>query len=218
MVYTDNFLPWDSRGLWGPPRWLTEAEGDARYFHLPELPQVKFYTMLLNEAARLGMLGRWTVDIMESALTELRWSTFKVWVPHNRGKILEARHQEVASSDEEESSGSEGAASSPSNDADHVRETFKWHLRRASRPPRPLLEEYQDLCLSFTLPDTEEAAHDFAIPEIVQGTFYALVVNDAVELSEVSRDMAGALKLTLKGLCGLLSNLSCAPISTAQLR
>jgi len=34
----------------------------------------------------------------------------------------------------------------------------------------------------------------------MQAIFYAMVVNDAVELSVMSRDMAGALKLTLKGL------------------
>jgi len=83
---------------------------------------------------------------------------------------------------------------------DHVRETFKWHLRKASRPPRPLPKDHWDLCLSFTLTDAEEAAHDFDIPEIVQATFYAMVVNDVVELSVVSRDIARALKSTLKGL------------------
>ncbi|KAJ8433285.1 hypothetical protein Cgig2_014194 [Carnegiea gigantea] len=84
--------------------------------------------------------------------------------------------------------------------ADYIRETFKWHLRRASRPPRLLPEDYRDLCSSFTLPDAEEAACEFDIPEIIQATFYAMVVSDAMELSAASRDMVGDLKSTLKGL------------------
>jgi len=50
------------------------------------------------------------------------------------------------------------------------------------------------------LPDADEATHDFNIPEIVQATFYAMLLNDAVELSLVSRDMARSLKSTLEGL------------------
>ena len=83
---------------------------------------------------------------------------------------------------------------------DFVRETFKWHLRRASHPPRPLPKECWDLCPSFTLADVEEEAHDLNILEIVEATFYAMVLNDAMELSVVSRDMDGGLKLTSKGL------------------
>lgn len=48
--------------------------------------------------------------------------------------------------------------------------------------------------------DVEDAARDFNILKIVQATFYATVVNKAMELSVVSRDMAGDLKSTLKGL------------------
>ncbi|KAJ8449158.1 hypothetical protein Cgig2_027160 [Carnegiea gigantea] len=74
--------------------------------------------------------------------------------------------------------------------ASYVRETFRWHLRGALRPSQPLLKNYKDLCLRFTLSDTEEAVSDFNIPEMVQATFYAMVVNDALELDAMSRDMA----------------------------
>lgn len=60
---------WDRRGVSFPPLplpddhqalcpdfKLAEAEEATRYFRLPELPQVIFYVMLLNEVARLGML------------------------------------------------------------------------------------------------------------------------------------------------------------------
>ncbi|KAJ8433573.1 hypothetical protein Cgig2_033662 [Carnegiea gigantea] len=55
--------------------------------------------------------------------------------------------------------------------------TQSQHLRRP-RPPQPLLEDYWDLCPSFSLSDTEEAARDFDIPEMIQGTFYAMVRHD----------------------------------------
>ncbi|KAJ8444830.1 hypothetical protein Cgig2_008887 [Carnegiea gigantea] len=84
--------------------------------------------------------------------------------------------------------------------ANHVGETFRWHMRRALHPLCPLLEDYRDLCPNFTLPDAEEAAHPFNMPEIVQATFYVMLLNDAVELYLVSRDMAGGLKSTLEGL------------------
>ncbi|KAJ8446296.1 hypothetical protein Cgig2_005827 [Carnegiea gigantea] len=149
------------------------------------MPQVVFLAMLLNDAMKLGMLCRWMIGVMESALKELQWSTFQAWVDHNRDRILEACPQEADSDrDEEESSG----------------ETFKWHLRMASLPARPLSEDYQGLCLSFTLPDAEEVARDFNILQIVQAIFYAMVVKDAVKLSVVNRDVAGDLRLTLKGL------------------
>ena len=72
---------------------------------------------------------------------------------------------------------------------DHVRETFKWHLRATSCPFQPLPDDYRDLCPCFTLLDVEEAARDFDIPEIVQATFYTMVVNDTVRLFVMSRDI-----------------------------
>jgi len=51
--------------------------------------------------------------------------------------------------------------------ADHVGETFKWHLRAASRHPQPLLEGYRDFGRGFTLPDVKKAARDFNILEII---------------------------------------------------
>ncbi|KAJ8439996.1 hypothetical protein Cgig2_022678 [Carnegiea gigantea] len=75
------------------------------------------------------------------------------------------------------------------------------HIRgKVSYPPRPLPKDHWDLCPSFTLTDAKETTCDFDIPEIVQATFYAMVVNNAVELFVVSTDMARALKSTLKGL------------------
>jgi len=48
------------------------ADEATRRFELPELPEVIFYAMLLNEAERLGVLYGRTIHVMESALLELR--------------------------------------------------------------------------------------------------------------------------------------------------
>ncbi|KAJ8429284.1 LOW QUALITY PROTEIN: hypothetical protein Cgig2_016322 [Carnegiea gigantea] len=149
---------------------LAEAEEYAPNYEVPELLQVVFLVMLLNDAMKLGVLRGWMIGLMETALKELWWSTFQTWVG---GRILEARRQEALNySEEEESSGSDDQTpllvkAGTEKMADHVSETFKWHLRRASRPRRLLPEDYRDLCPNFTLPDAKEAARDFNIPEIV---------------------------------------------------
>ncbi|KAJ8431098.1 hypothetical protein Cgig2_007514 [Carnegiea gigantea] len=158
------------------------AEEAARNFRLPEMSQVVFLVMLLNNAVKLGILCGWLIDAMESALKEMRWSVFQVerFYPFlHHGFLPFCGTEEMAN---------------------HVRETFKRHLRAASHPPLPLLEDYRDLCLGLTRPNAEEAARDFNIPEIIQATFYAMVVNDAVELFVMSRDMVEAHKSALKGL------------------
>ncbi|KAJ8423386.1 hypothetical protein Cgig2_000556 [Carnegiea gigantea] len=84
--------------------------------------------------------------------------------------------------------------------ADYVRESFIWHWRRATNPPHPLPEDYHILCLRFLLPKAERAAVDFELPEIVQATFYAMLLNEAVELGVVLGFMAKSLKSFLVGL------------------
>jgi len=56
----------------------------AQDFLLPEIPEVVFYAMLLNDVVKMGVLCGGMIDIMESTLVELPWSTFKEWVWRNR--------------------------------------------------------------------------------------------------------------------------------------
>ncbi|KAJ8437776.1 hypothetical protein Cgig2_024080 [Carnegiea gigantea] len=108
---------------------------------------------------------------MESALTELCWSTFESWVWLNGDRIFEARFQAKAEQKkespeaeqveegpeaerEEEGSATEGATSSSNDDkqeeiADFVRESFRWRWSRATRPPHPLPDDYEDYDLTF---------------------------------------------------------------------
>ena len=84
--------------------------------------------------------------------------------------------------------------------ADYVRENFRWHWRSASRPPLPVPEDYRELCPHFALSNAEEAACNFELPEMVQATFYAMLLNDAVGLGIVSGFIAADLKAFLEGL------------------
>ena len=56
---------------------LAVAEEAARDFFLFETPQVMFCAMLLNDVVKLGMLRDLMIDIMESVLKGLWWSTFE---------------------------------------------------------------------------------------------------------------------------------------------
>ena len=59
---------------------LAQAEGAAAEFELPEIVQVTFYAMLLNEAFELGVAHDYMAESMKSSLVGLRWSTFEVWL------------------------------------------------------------------------------------------------------------------------------------------
>ncbi|KAJ8425793.1 hypothetical protein Cgig2_020292 [Carnegiea gigantea] len=82
----------------------------------------------------------------------------------------------------------------------HAPEEFNWHMRRATRPHRPLPEDYRDLRPYFLLDDAEDATRDFQIPYLVLTIFYAMGVNEALELGILSQGLAEDLKSTLTGL------------------
>jgi len=84
--------------------------------------------------------------------------------------------------------------------ANYMRESFIWHWRSASRPPCPLPEDFHALCPRFSLSETEVAAADFELPELVHVTFYAMLLNEAVELGVVYNFTAESMKSSLIGL------------------
>jgi len=75
-----------------------------------------------------------------------------------------------------------------------VRESFIWRRRKATRPARPLPEDYHDICPRFSLPEVDGGAADFELPEMVQTTFYVMLLNEAIELGVVCDFMAEGLK------------------------
>ncbi|KAJ8423203.1 hypothetical protein Cgig2_015226 [Carnegiea gigantea] len=84
--------------------------------------------------------------------------------------------------------------------ADYVRESLIWRWRRATRPPCSLPEDYHVLCPHFSLPEAEGAAANLELPEMVLATFYAILLNEVVELGLVYSFMAKGLKSALVGL------------------
>ncbi|KAJ8428568.1 hypothetical protein Cgig2_000432 [Carnegiea gigantea] len=80
-----------------------------------------------------------------------------------------------------------------------VKEYARDYERSASRPPPPLSKDYRDLCPRFTLSDAEKAARDFELPKMIQATFYAMLLNDTIELGLVDTFMAVNLRATLEG-------------------
>ncbi|KAJ8441585.1 hypothetical protein Cgig2_023149 [Carnegiea gigantea] len=175
MTFPPRPLPSDYKELC-PDFILAEAEECARYYEVPELPQVVFLVMLLNDTVKLNILHRWMIRGVIGVGS---------WRPANRKHSVTRKRR--------------GARAFPpfwdtEVMADHIRETFKWHLWRSLCPPHPLPEDYRDLCPSFTLPYAKEVAYNFNIPEIVQATFYLMLLNNAVGLSLVSRDTTGGFE------------------------
>ena len=94
LSFPSSPLPYDYRDLC--PNFNVAAVDEAsRDFFLLEISQPVFRMMLLNNAMKLGVLCGWMINITESTLKELWWSTFMEWVQHNRNNILQARHPET---------------------------------------------------------------------------------------------------------------------------
>ncbi|KAJ8438374.1 LOW QUALITY PROTEIN: hypothetical protein Cgig2_006292 [Carnegiea gigantea] len=202
VVFPSSLLPKDFPALC-PSYELAVAEEATGRFKLPELPQVIFYAMLLNEAERMGVLHERTVRIMESAFTELRWTWFRAKAEPKEESSRAGQQEEDLEAEGgttgEKRQGELGTPPSPFMMAfpplHDTREMADFRWRRATRPPRPLLEDYQDLRLRFSLPEAKEAALDFGLPEMV--TFHTMLLNDVIKLGIVSGFI---VKSTLVGL------------------
>ncbi|KAJ8439000.1 hypothetical protein Cgig2_012996 [Carnegiea gigantea] len=123
---------------------LAEAKEYAQDYEVPELPQVVFLAMLLNNVVKLDVPRRRMIEVMESALKELRWSTFQ---GQDLGDLLIGSTQQLRGGGE---------------------------LRVRQPNLLSSDGNYRDLRLSFTLPDAKEVARDFNTPKIVLATFYAM--------------------------------------------
>ncbi|KAJ8427295.1 hypothetical protein Cgig2_002207 [Carnegiea gigantea] len=192
------------------------AEQAAEYYELPELPQVIFYAMLLNEAKNLGVLQGPRLRSWEGAFESWIW-LFGVRLYEARFRLKNGSSEGTRAGRQAESS-SEGAAADDAavevytvsvafppvrntrEMANHVRETFIWCWRRASGSPRPLPEDFNVLCPCFSLAEAEAAAAEFELPEIVQATFYAMLLNEMFELVVAHEYRAKRMKSSLVAL------------------
>ena len=71
---------------------------------------------------------------------------------------------------------------------------------RALHQPCPLPKDFHTLCPHFSLPKAEGVTVEFELPEMVQTTFYAMLLNEAVKLGVMHDFMAEGLKSALVGL------------------
>ncbi|KAJ8426177.1 hypothetical protein Cgig2_021031 [Carnegiea gigantea] len=169
MAFPPSLLPSNYEELC-PDFVLAETKEYARDYEVPKLSQVIFLAMLLSNVVKLGVPHGWMIGVMESALKELQ-----SWHPY--GRSLESalksfeREREIRVVERESRFTILTKAFSPFYDteemADHVRKTFTWHWRSASRPLCALPEDYRDLCPRFTFSDAEKTARDFKLPEMV---------------------------------------------------
>jgi len=73
---------------------LSNAERAALDFKLPEMIQVTFYAMLLNDAAELGIVSSPIAVDLKLTLEGLRWASFTAWLGRNKGGLMVAQlHQ-----------------------------------------------------------------------------------------------------------------------------
>jgi len=82
----------------------------------------------------------------------------------------------------------------------YVRETFTWCWRSTSCPPRPLPKDFNVLCPCFSLAEAEAAAAESELPEIIQVTFFAMLLNDMLELAALHEYTAQKIRSFLVGL------------------
>ncbi|KAJ8437508.1 hypothetical protein Cgig2_007485 [Carnegiea gigantea] len=84
--------------------------------------------------------------------------------------------------------------------ANYVREAFAWRGRNVARPPCALPEDFNVLCSHFSLAEVETTAAESGMPEIVQATFYAMPLNEVLELGVVHEYTAENMRPLLVGL------------------
>ncbi|KAJ8420667.1 hypothetical protein Cgig2_025351 [Carnegiea gigantea] len=183
-------LPKDFRTLC-PDFDLAVAEQAAEYYELPELPQVIFYAMLLNEAEKLGVLHGLRLLSLE----------FRPKSGSDEGTRADRQGESSSEGATADDAAPKGMAFPPIRNtremADYVRETFIWRWRSVSRPSHPLPEDFNVLCPSLSLADAEAAAAKFELPEIVQATFYAILLNETFELDVAHEYTAERMKSSL---------------------
>ncbi|KAJ8436722.1 hypothetical protein Cgig2_027393 [Carnegiea gigantea] len=185
--------------------------------------QTIFYAMLLNEAKKLGVLHGPRLRSLEVALTELLYEArFRPKSSSEKGARADYQGDSLSGGVVADDAASEGhyrvhsqeklsvtvcavsMAFPPTHStremANYVKDTFTWRWRSASRPPRPLPEDFNVLCPCFSLAEAEATAAESELPEIVQATFYAMLLNEMLELGVVHEYKAERMKSLLVGL------------------
>ncbi|KAJ8445701.1 hypothetical protein Cgig2_026028 [Carnegiea gigantea] len=155
-------------------------------------------------------------------LEGLRWQFFEAFLQSHRGAILELFRKILPGATQIGlgitpefsikwdfspsifSTGSSIMAFPPFDSTEavaiRVRNSFHWEWKVPSRPPTPLPKDYLSLCPDFDRATAEEVAQGANIPEIVQATFYSMVVNVVVEHNVICNFSASIIMGMLEAL------------------
>ena len=78
-----------------------DLEVPRRYAHdsyIPEMVQIVFYTMVIDDAAKLGLLRRLTMDCVMWAMRKLDWGPVEAWLKDSDQRLIRAHASPPADS------------------------------------------------------------------------------------------------------------------------
>ncbi|KAJ8448911.1 hypothetical protein Cgig2_030767 [Carnegiea gigantea] len=191
------------------------AEGAMTDFELPEMVHATFYTMLLNEAIALGVARDFMAEGLKSALVGLRWSSFEVWMSCVDHELREAQLRRAQGNRPADSSANLMLVDDPSRGrmssfpsfrgtvqaAEYIRDNLRWSERETSSlHPNLLPWNFSAYCPEFNHIVAMQFAHATHIPDMVQAVFYVMVINDAVRLRFIRREIGENLMSNLQKL------------------
>ncbi|KAJ8433058.1 LOW QUALITY PROTEIN: hypothetical protein Cgig2_020625 [Carnegiea gigantea] len=177
---------------------LKVARRYAHGSHIPEMVQVIFYAMVIDDAAELGLFHRLTMDVVMWAMRKLDWGPMETWLRDKDQRLLRAQasHPTNFTANLMLTSGpSRGRMSSfPSfHDitVEYVRDNLRWSKRETSSLHMNLLP-WNFYAMQF--------AHATHILEMVQAVFYVMVISDAARLRLIKRETGESLMSDLRKL------------------
>ncbi|KAJ8422560.1 hypothetical protein Cgig2_005758 [Carnegiea gigantea] len=155
----------------------------TRYAHdsnILEMVQIIFYAMVIDDAAKLGLSRRLTMDCVMWVMRKLDWGPVEAWLGDNDRRLRIAQTSCPAN-----------PRASPDN--------LRWSVRESSSlRPNLLPLHFMVYCPEFDHIMAMQFAHIAHIPEMVQVIFYATVINDAAELRLIRRETGESLMLDLQ--------------------
>ncbi|KAJ8419984.1 hypothetical protein Cgig2_021356 [Carnegiea gigantea] len=174
--------------------------------------QAIFYAMVVDDATALGLSRRLTMDCMMWAMWKLDWGPVesKLVDINRRLRRAQASRRAKPLIGATPSGGPTGrrVSSFPTfcdttYAAEYVKDNLCWSVRESSSlHPNLLSLHFVALCPDIDHTVAMQFAHAVHIPEMVQAIFYAMVINEAVELRLLSRETMESLILDLQEMSG----------------
>ncbi|KAJ8420554.1 hypothetical protein Cgig2_014917 [Carnegiea gigantea] len=171
--------------------------------HIPEMVPV-------DDASKLGLSRKLTIDVVMWAMRKLDWGPVEAWLGDNDQRLQTAQASGLA-----DSPANPVLADSPSRRrtsyfpsfcdtiqaAEYVWDNLHWSERETSSIcPNLLPWNIPAYCVEFNHIVAMQFAHATHIPKMVQAISYAMVINDAVRLRLIRREIGESLMSDLRKL------------------